>query len=129
MRKSLAFGSATFACLASAPLPAAETPIFTGSDGVAWSMDKDKVSPLALPGLVQYWMRGVAPAGGQVGSYQIRIYLDCRSRWSVTSALVTYDVQGAIIHSEYKGWATRNWVKPDPAGVIAHSVKLVCPPA
>lgn len=128
MRTDLFLGLAALAGAVSAPAAAAEAPFFTAADGTAWSLDRSTIQPLAVgPGTYQFWMTGTTANNPQVRQYKVRIYLDCRSKWSVTSALAYIDPNGATIDTTYKGWGERNWVKPDPAGVIANAAKLVCP--
>jgi hypothetical protein len=129
MRK-LTFAFAALAGLSSASAEAAGTPFFTASDGTAWSLDKSSILPLKLrEGIYQFWMTGVAPATRTVRQYKVRVYLDCRSKWSVASAIASIDANGTTLSTTYKGWAAENWKKPDPAGVIANAAKLVCPAA
>ena len=130
MRTRLAIGLAALAAALSAPAAAAEAPFFTAADGTAWSLEKSSILPLPLgAGTYQFWMTGTTAGNPQVRAYKVRVYLDCRSKWSVTSALAYVDPNGATIDTVYKGWAPRNWTKPDPAGVISNAAKLVCPAA
>jgi hypothetical protein len=126
MRK-LTLGLAALAFIPSATAHAIETPFFTSGDGTAWSLDKSSILPLGLrEGTYQFWMTGVAPPIRQ-RRYKVRIYLDCRSKWSVASILAVMDGKGTTLSTTYKGWAAANWVKPDPAGPVVNAAKIVCP--